>query len=297
VTLVELLVVLAIIAVLVALLSGAILKTLSQGPQLQTRSDLTQLSDALGTFQAKFGLRYPPPSQIKLCSLKSQYGNAQLDKDSIQYLQSMFPRMADTWSGTVNNSYSNTNGIYWGQNPTTGQPTTLPTGGVTLTGDQCLVFFLGGLQTTVNGTTGCLGFSTNPNDPAAQGGDRIGPFYDFKPIRLVPGANGSATAAAFFQYNDTWGSPLLYFSSYKTRNGYNRYGVGADSPPGLSVSPYSSPNGIFYNSDTFQIISAGVNKSFGAGGTWDMNSAAPMTAGGMDDMTNFYPRLMGVPAN
>jgi general secretion pathway protein G len=279
-TLVELLVVIAIIAVLVALLSGAVLKSLAQGPRLQTRSDLTQLSDAVGTFQAKFNLRYPPPSQLKLCSLKSQYGTTQLDKDSIAYLQSMFPRMADTWSGTINNSFGNANGIMWGPNNTA-------VNGVVLTGDQCLVFFLGGIQTTAGSTNGCLGFSTNPTDPAAAGGDRIGPFYDFKLNRLAAGASG------FFSYNDVWGSPFLYFSSYKTRNGYNRYG-GSDCS---QSSPYQQPNGIYYNSDTFQIVSAGADKAFGGGGTWDMQSASPVTAAGMDDLTNFYPGLMGVPAN
>jgi prepilin-type N-terminal cleavage/methylation domain-containing protein len=285
-TLVELLVVIAIIAILAALLSSAVLKAMLEGPRLQTRSDLTQLSDALGTFNSKFSLRYYPPSKLKLCSLKSLYDTTkQLDNDSIAYLQSMFPRMADTWSGTINNSFGNKNGIMWGHDNTA-------VNGVTLTGDQCLVFFLGGIQTT-SSTPGCLGFSTNPNDPGAAGGDRIGPFFDFKATRLVAGANG------FFSYNDVWGSPLLYFSSYKTRNGYNRY---AGAPMNLGsdctqASPYVGTNGIYYNSDTFQIVSAGADRTFGGGGTWDMGSASPVTAGGMDDMTNFYSGLMGVPAN
>jgi hypothetical protein len=142
------------------------------------------------------------------------------------------------------------------------------------------------MQTTAGGTPGCMGFSTNPTDPTTAGGDRIGPFFDFKPSRLDTG-NG------FFRYKDAWGSPFLYFSSYKTRNGYNRYGTSDCS----QAAPYFQPNSIFYNPDTFQIVSAGADGIYGSGGVWDMQSAAPLSVGGADDMTNFYPSLMGVPAN
>src|SRR5208282_6509265 len=123
------------------------------GPQVQARSEISQLDSAMAAFKAKFGSY--PPSRIRLCSSKNTYTatpspNPQLDLDSIQYLQSMFPGLASIWSS---------------QNVAWNASLPLPQD-VTLTGDQCLVFFLGGIQTS--NPNGTLGFVTG-NNPAAVG--------------------------------------------------------------------------------------------------------------------------------
>ena len=124
-------------------------------------------------------------------------------------------------------------------------------------------------------SAGRLGFSSKPGQPTAVGGDRLGPFYQqFQGSRLQKGANG------FFSYLDPYGTPYAYFSSYKCPNGYNRYG-GSDC---VGVAPYlrtTSPLA-FWNESSFQIISAGPDKTFGVGGVlWGSNNpalgAAPMT--------------------
>jgi prepilin-type N-terminal cleavage/methylation domain-containing protein len=282
-TLIELLVVIAIIAILVALLSAAVMRVLWKGPELQARHDVTQMAIALGASKAKLG-GYPP-SRIKLCSLKAQYDfTQQLDLDSVAYLQSTFTGLANTWSNTP---------VGWGMNGT------VLSSPVVLTGDQCLVFFLGGIQTTdSNGTRGTIGFATG-NDPTAlpttQGSTRIGPFFTFASNRLVPGANG------FFSYMDAWGKqPYAYFSSYswKSRNMYNRYG--SSDCANLGVSPYYSStmqNGVvnYVKPEEFQIITAGQDGAFGPGGLW--SPQMPADGPGLDDLSNFYDARLGVPGS
>jgi general secretion pathway protein G len=242
---------------------------------------------------------------------------------------------------------------------------------VFLEGEQCLVFFLGGIpQVNPDGSFTPTGFSTNPSNPAQAGGDRIPPFFGgFKSNRLVqwPG-----TAPGFPSYIDGYGkTPYAYFSSYKTANGYNRYvyipnpylplvqgnPVTSDCQALPSVDQFNNPtNGVFpyiqagllpyppypapppgatppgannpvyMNSQTFQLISAGKNYTFGPGclitgypgfgpanpGNWYgaplASNGSPMwtpsnasalngyqqSQAGHDDISNFYDRLLGV---
>src|SRR6185295_14622199 len=76
---------------------------------------------------------------------------------------------------------------------------------IDLEGDQCLVFFLGGIPQGYPNPPGVLGFSNSPTNPALlptpQSTQRLGPFYAFQPNRLVvrPGR------AVFYSYIDAWG--------------------------------------------------------------------------------------------
>src|SRR5207248_1531508 len=113
---------------------------------------------------------------------------------------------------------------------------------VVLEGEECLVFFLGGIQTT--NPPNCVGFSTDPFNPASlpvpgSGETRKGPYFNFKANRLVLGPSGK-----FLMYNDPYGTPYAYYSSYKLKNGYSRYGTN-DCPTlakqfGLTQGPYYS---------------------------------------------------------
>src|SRR5262249_54740952 len=144
---------------------------LIQGPQVTTRTEIGQLDNAIAAFQAKFAVKGPFPSKLRLCKKVGDYNqNNQLDKDSYEFIHRMFPRIDDTVWG-------NGNGFDWnGQGATNSA--------VTLDGDQCLVFFLGGIPDL--GSRTCQGFSTNPRNPTdLSTNDRIGPFYEFKSNRLV----------------------------------------------------------------------------------------------------------------
>ena len=151
-TLIELLIVMLIIAILMSLLLSAYSKVIDLGNSTRNMGEIKQLETALVNFTATYTqVPGPPPSRIKLCSLLSQYDMTQaLDRDSVVYLRAMFPGIekGTPWTST---------GIDW-----TGCGGTLP---VTLEGDQCLVFFLGGIP--ISGSTpGCAGFYSDNTNPA-----------------------------------------------------------------------------------------------------------------------------------
>ncbi|HZT83507.1 MAG TPA: type II secretion system protein [Gemmataceae bacterium] len=282
-TLIELLVVIAIIAVLVALTVPAVQKVRQAAIRAKVANDISQLSNAIGAFESHFNVG-PPPSRIKLSetgnydlSLNANgQPNNRLDVDSLAYLKKMFPKMQFPvdWNGSGQIEAPNAGGD------------------VVLEGDQCLVFFLGGIPT--RNPNGCLGFSTNPRNPAALSspGDRIGPFYEFKGNRLA-----DLKGNGFFSYIDAWekgtpGQPYAYFSSYKAAGGYNRYGT-SDCPK-LGVAPYAeslTPTVRYYNNQSFQIICAGADGVFGPGGALPPGMGAPPP--GNDDQSNFRQSILG----
>jgi prepilin-type N-terminal cleavage/methylation domain-containing protein len=150
----------------------------------------------------------------------------------------------------------------------------------TMEGQQCLVFFLRG--------PGGQGWSTNPRDPCAAGGERIGPFFDFKPDRIQNGA-----------YLDRFrGQPIAYFCATQW-NGQvwlpNQYNSGDCAS--LGVQPYADGAGSWMNLDSYQLICAGRNKKFGtSGGQWNPANAMqiyPVGSDGWDDITNFSNTLLG----
>src|SRR5438105_3304780 len=99
-TLVELLIVIAILALLVSLLSAAVWKALATSSRVRNQNEISQLAVAVENFKAKFGIY--PPSRIILCEQYDYYfqgnnrGNAPkspLHQDSILFLQQMWPRI------------------------------------------------------------------------------------------------------------------------------------------------------------------------------------------------------------
>lgn len=150
-----------------------------------------------------------------------------------------------------------------------------------LDGNQCLVFFLGGCTmtgTAPNGTaTFYTGFAQGVN-PVASGGSRNGPFFDF-PLNRI---NGSG------QFTDPWGNPYVYMTTVNGNGDYT-YTLPStiNAPSGLT--PYKYPSSTnFVNPNGFQIISAGPNGVFGAGGSsWGPGGAYSAGTNGADDLSNF----------
>lgn len=148
-------------------------------------------------------------------------------------------------------------------------------GGGRMEGHQCLVYFL-------RGPSG-QGWSTNPRNPSAPGGERIGPFFDFKPDRIQNGA-----------YLDRFrGQPIAYFCATQWSGQAwmpNAYNPGDCAS--LGVQPYKG-----MNMDSYQLICAGRNKKFGtSGGGWDPANAMqiyPVGSDGWDDISNFSTTLLG----
>lgn len=286
-TLIELLVVIAIIAILASLLTVGVIALRGGGTAASNRWDLQKLEVALDKFKAEKG--FFPPSKIILYAASDSYYSTPptsttlgVFKDvfnqlSLQYVEALWPGLRDATTGKFTN-------VAWAG------PTTMPSTGVILEGDQCLVFFLGGIPNGP-GNIGLQGFSNNPADPSTAGGERKR-YFEFDNNRLVY-RNGNP----FPSYNDAFGvahnrlQPFMYFSSGRRANGYDA------SHAALGVSPYYQQLAPlkYHNANSFQLISAGANGVFGPGGLWVAASAGAIGAAGQDDMTNFYDKLMGTP--
>src|SRR5579884_1671000 len=65
-TLVELLIVIAIIALLVSLSAAAVMRVMGFIPEVETRTEISQLDAALASFMADYNLDVPPPSVLVL---------------------------------------------------------------------------------------------------------------------------------------------------------------------------------------------------------------------------------------
>jgi prepilin-type N-terminal cleavage/methylation domain-containing protein len=266
-TLIEILVVIAIIAILASLLMGAVMMFWNKGPEVTNKNDILQLSTALQKFKSNYG-QYPP-DMIKLCSNSNLYGNTVLDQQSVSFLSNVMFKNLGAYAGM------NWGGRSGATAPVFGNPAN-PTVDI-LEGDQCLVFFLGG-------PPGMGGFSNNPNNPTMAGGERL-KFFDFNAGRLQVVSSGATRSAQFPSYIDAYGKmPFIYFSAGKSTGGY----VATNS---LGVAPYRSGSA-FLNPDSFQIISAGLNMQFGAGGTW-VPANTPLA--GKDDVSNFHDKILGAP--
>jgi prepilin-type N-terminal cleavage/methylation domain-containing protein len=318
-TLVELLVVVAIIAVLVSLTAAAVMKFLGEGEVVQNTSEIRQLETAIAAFHRDFNLgKEYFPSRFVLCKSYASYFaggkiKSQIHADSLAFLQRMFPRL-------------------WGNNTT--QATVVDWNGtgattdaeVVLEGDQCLVFFLGGIQDLSGGqgAFACRGFSTSGTNPAANTPNRKGPYYEFPGGRLVvyqPPAPATRTNTYLSCLDVYKKKPFAYFSSYATPNGYNKYFDAKNNPTSdcasLGVWPYAesiTASGIRYQYPRkFQIISAGDDQKFGMGTNLTLPTPMPWTpataqsvpgegppapnpkepTAGQDDQANFYPNLLG----
>src|SRR5262249_23305856 len=185
-----------------------------------------------------------------------------------------------------------------------------------LEGQHCLVFFLGGipLQDPATNVWSATGFSTNNQAPATPGSPRRGPFFEFKPNRLIVDPNNG-----FLVYQDPWAKPspppnqsvYAYFSSGKSGNDYflsypgatplNRVtsaGTTGTIPgdcPSLGVQPYMVGTQ-FLNPRTYQIVTAGRDKTFApAANAAHPTLGYPGNSAGAADMANFSRALLGSP--
>ncbi len=150
---------------------SAVFKAMTLADELKNTNDIRQLDLAVQGFLTRYQVPYMP-SQLKLCRSSSSYNTSlntsgpnigapmfPVDYDSFQYLSRLWPRLggtSGTWSINWDGSTSGSSTDKW-----------------TLQGQECLVFFLGGIPGNVGGTNVCQGFSTDPANPA--GATRIRP--------------------------------------------------------------------------------------------------------------------------
>jgi prepilin-type N-terminal cleavage/methylation domain-containing protein len=288
-TLVELMVVILIIAILVSLVSSAVIKTLAKIPEVHTRTEISELAVALQAFMSDYNIPNPPPS-VLILNETTPLAPSPIDGGrSAAFLQKVFGKnLGPTdWNGD-------------------GQPD----GPWVLQGEHALVFYLGGPPSAA----GLQGFSTNNMNPAVPGGKRKGPYYNFITSRLVK----DPTVGGFFVYLDPWEAkassngigprPFVYFSSYGINNGYTPtdcVGVTFTDPLGTHYAlPYATGPGVYTNSNTYQILSAGRDGKFGYNpgsnpptNLWSPAAGVPTGQPGADDQANFSSTLLGVGQN
>jgi prepilin-type N-terminal cleavage/methylation domain-containing protein len=208
-TLIELLVVIAIIAILASLLLAGVLYVLRGKDDVNAANDINQLKLALQGFKQDFGIY--PPGIVKLCSRRSDYTTTDpmsLDSYSVTVLNKMWNKLGNFGGGGTNPP-----AVAWD-----GVNVLAPGSYILLYGDQCLVYFLGGI--IQNGTP--TGFSNDPIRPAALGGGRKGPYYQFVTTRLIP-LRGNNFPSYLDPYStNSQGNPILYFcaSIRNFKNGY-----------------------------------------------------------------------------
>ena len=330
-TLVELLVVLAIIAILVALTTAGVLAIMKKGPATVATHEIGQLDTAIQNFKTAYKVDYIP-SRLFLAEGLGEYTgrpNDPLAQESLAYLVRVWPQLTapgGPWSQPPSSRLPGVpQFIDWNGNGKLDS-------GVVLEGDQCLVFFLGGIP--IQGTpAGCAGFSTDPRDPSkvvniptglpapnniypAQTANRKGPFFEFPSDRLyqrdmlfLTNPTVSNYPIPFYSYADAHSNksqktPYAYFSSYGVRNGYNKYGSSdcptlfyrppvAPSTAGIPIQPYFEAPGRYLNPTGHQIISAGADALWGPGGQWSTLTTDSIAIEGRDDQSNFYGRLLG----
>jgi len=269
-TLLELLVAITVIAVLAAFLLPAIQGIVGTTKDAAVRNEISQMESAIATFKQKFGIE--PPSGITLCEDNSGWTNP-ANATSKALIQRMWPNFDFTMNAYDFNDNSATTDTF------------------TLTGSECLVFFLGGVQK--NGAL--YGFSKNPSDPfETTSTNREGPFFEFAPSRLKPTpVTANAPAKVYVDGLGGQTNPYVYLSSYDGQG----YRV-ADIPASTNLSgPYlTASGGIPHKQKSFQIISPGADTFYSASMgsvVYDTSAASNNGLGtnkeSYDNITNFAP--------
>lgn len=312
-TFIELLMVVVIIAILAALLLGGINKVMAMQARTEVLSDITQMAQSLEQAKAQYGHVEHLPSCLVLHNDKTKYRNASSDprlnglipgrtnvslrdatQRSMATLQAMFGRRLFQAKAPANGGEL----INWDGSGNLNNSTVL-------SGPECLVFYLGGMPDLTPNKPRCLGFSKDAQDPTGGTTDRIGPFFQFKPSRLVvrPGR-------AFFEYLDAYPNktgfprqPYAYFGAFGP-NDYAPANVYRTNPTASSATFTNTDNEVlgfanaYFETGTsgsstrwlhpnkYQIISAGPDRAFGAGGPLLVTEGSidPLTK---DNLANF----------
>ncbi|WP_437225245.1 type II secretion system protein [Planctomicrobium sp. SH661] len=311
-SLIELMIVIVVIAILAGMLLPALRSVQTSARNAQVASDIKNLEAGIAAFKLKFGME--PPSSFLISDDPSFYTGTtapQVGKNSLSIMRQLWPSFDPL-----------------GPNNPAGR---LGISGVKyLNGAECLVFFLGGPGTYAVSSkpedSRPNGFSANPADPFnLTGSSRVGPFIEFDLARLVD----VGTPDGFFELLDPLPNqtmPYQYLSSYDGR-GYQPGGYDSDLSTvndneiieGMSnvylkrdenwatagSLPSVNQPGDFWNGRSFQIISPGLDGSYGVGGWYSSEKGIAVKDGATpyrarenraaeaDNITNFSGGPLG----
>ena len=286
-SLIELMVVMMIIAILTGLLLSGVMAARSAALNAAVVAEMKNFEKSIADFKLKYGVE--PPSEIYLYEDKDDWNGATNDaRRSRAIIRQVWPQFNFALDRDINGNGQNTNTLH-------------------LTGAECLVFFLGGVNATdivdksgiTIGTVGNsinrwepLGFSVDPTNPFARGGSRVGPFQQFDNARLVnkdptasPPAQDSEGMPEFLDSLPGQTKPYVYVSSYDGK-GYRAADLNFGSGSTLVSVYLQSTGGQAFNPKSFQIISAGFDGDQGTGGALDVG-LPPARVAERDNITNF----------
>lgn len=317
-TLIELGLVVLIIGILVGLLLPALAAAVRSARRAAIVAEINGMSQGIASFQVQYG--FVPPSRF-IASETGDYSTATLTTSpelaalnpftlqtivnrSRIALSQIAPRMPVSVSGKP----TGIAGIGFYDFNGNGQLDSTP---YLLTGDECLVFFVGGVPAPGTNGFGVAGFAASPFNPFQpvtyldslgniQAPPRKPLTAPFTSSRLVD-LDGDGMPSYLDSIN---GSPLAFFSpitlgaydpddcnfatepdgSPSPLAGFAALGLGQSVVQNVSSpapNPYTSgtPLGTgraysatWINPSGFQIISAGADRQFGPGGLWQQNS-------------------------
>lgn len=258
-TLIELLIVIAIISILMGLIMMAVQQARSAVSAAGVVTEMNQMDIAIGQFQAKYKMKYVP-SNVTIHATAAGW-NA--DARSRMIIKKIWPGFDFSRARTLPGNAAS----------------------VVLTGDECLVLFLGGVS-----AGGSLnGFSTDPKDPFKTTGGRIGPFYEFDGGYDLTSSkwNGrliDPDGDGFPAYADpmTKAHAYYYFSSYDGK-GYRS----AEQTAANFVAYRRTKDGkSAYNPKGYQLIAAGGDGAIGVGGYFNADTEEVGRVDGMGVLTN-----------
>ncbi len=286
-SLVELLVVIVIIAILMALLVPAVQSVRLRARLASVSAEISQLDQAITKFKNTFNVE--PPSSVYI-----PVAGGTWDAGDRSRIRSIWPQ----FDFATNGGFGNTTEFH-------------------LSGAECLVFFLGGVQTGGMTAPAVIGFSKDPRNPwSGAGSNREGPFFEFDSGRFV-----DVDGDGILEYVDPLPdqrTPYLYLGtqgrSYNKVNGggatladqddFDVHGgpVNAQDMSFIyakTVNPNPSPPptdlpGEPHRPNGYQIISPGVDGLYGTGGVYTDGSELTGTRSvEADNLTNFGEGVLG----
>ena len=310
-TLIEVLVVIVIISILAAFLLPAINRVRVTARNTQVKVEIKALESACAAFRAQYGM--DPPSSLAVWETPAATDASPIALGNGWNMASPSPIAVDSRSKirqiwpqfdfTMNRDFDGDG--------------TISNNAILLTQGECLVFFLGGiLQRPVAGNknvnvasggvtqrSACTGFSKNPFNPFASGGNRETAIYEFDSSRFVD--LDSDGFAEFVDPLPSQNAPYLYFSSYGGA-GYRfnsasplfEFSPTSVAPFFFPLQPYTQSGGtVPWNAKSFQIISPGYDHKYGTFGPYSADSASSDLTGARDveadNITNFGQGTLG----
>lgn len=269
-SLIELMVVIVIIGILMALVLPAIGGARRRAQETKVSTEITQLDQAIVRFKERFGIE--PPSSLTIPTSLATW--TPVDRQKISRIWDQF-------------DFATLGGL----------PTGYPSSPITLNGAECLVFFLGGINSGPPGQPQLIGFSINARTPwTISGQNRVTPFFEnFSTDRLVD--MDSDGALEFLDPLPGQQTPYLFFSSqgksYRKTNSATAWDdfdvFGGMSNPKDMSSIYLGPDATTpLRAQGYQIISPGYDGIYGVGGVYtDGSECKNNRAGEADNITNF----------